>query len=152
MIGKISRRLPFLFAALLAIPVVLFIGAGPAAAINNGRMCEVSGNYCLGSADFSLYTPVTERNPGRDLSLNELTGTFEGHFLWQLAFANATSQCVAAANNPSDVNIKACSGGTGNVWAVVVVDGSHYRWINRLATQQAGHDMYLSGKNSGGSQ
>jgi hypothetical protein len=152
MIRKAIRTATVLLAA-LAIPAAVLAASPPANAVNGNTMCETYGAYCLNTADFSLYTPVTERLAGgRYITAVLITNiTFEGRPVFKLVFNGDTSKCVAAANNNSDVVIHSCEDANGVIWALRTNNGSDM-WINRQATGAFNQDMYLSGRNCGGCQ
>jgi hypothetical protein len=132
--------------AALAIPAAIFT-APPAGASTAFHMCETYGSYCVGSADLNLYTAVSERNPGRLIIPVSLGGEFDNYGTWLLEFNNDPSECVAAANNLSDVVIHPCNGGSGVVWARDNSSGND-KWINQEASEGLGI-WYLSGSDQG---
>lgn len=137
----------------LAIPAMIFGTALPASATNN-KLCERNDPtvYCLSAASSSLYTAITEGDPGRDLAEVPLNGTFENAPTYLLQFTTHTADCVGVANDiAGGVEIKPCDGGTGVVWARVPDGTNTYLWINQYATlnNDQGQILYLSGLGNG---
>ncbi len=143
-------RAGLLLLAGLAIPAAVLAGPLPAgAAAPSGHLCETFGSYCVGTDSLDMYTKVLERNPGRIINEISLGGSFEGHPTYLLQFAGNTAGCVASQNDLFGVDMRPCNGGTGTVWALVTSTAGHQMWLNRLATQSLGFDVYLSGHNNG---
>lgn len=150
MARNITRAGAVLIAALGTLAALLAVApSANAATATDPRICESFGSFCVGSADFNLFTAVTERNPGRDFTLISLGTTFDGFPNFDIVFSGDPSDCVAAANNLSDVVIHPCNGGSGVVWARDHQANGHDRWINREASQSAGVEEVLSGRNNG---
>lgn len=141
MISKATRAAALLLPTLV-VPAAVLATALPAGAATSGSMCEVNGNqYCLNTANFSLYTPVTESGSGaRTITVVPSGGSYK------LQFKGDTSMCVAAANNGIDVEVKACND-DGVLWSQ---DGQ--MWVNNEFSSQRGENVYLSGQNKAGSQ
>jgi hypothetical protein len=59
MISQAIRAATLLLAT-LAIPAAVLVAPLSASAATSGSMCETYGAYCLNTANFNLYTPVTE--------------------------------------------------------------------------------------------
>lgn len=113
---------------MLAIPVgFLVVPVSASAAPTEGPMCEYSGvTYCLNTANFNTYTAVTESDTGTR-TISELQ---EGSF-WLLIFkgSNNESQCVAANNAGTKVEVKPCFGSDGVDWTRVATSHADaYKW------------------------
>lgn len=146
MISKVIRAVAVPFAA-VAIPAAVLAAPLPASATTSGSMCEVNGGqYCLNTANFSPYTPVTESGT-QARTIDALPQTLHGT-TYKLAFNGDSTMCVASDNTGTSVEIKACNGSNGVLWTD---DGSGL-WINQYASDQRGHFVYLTGQNKAGTQ
>ena len=132
---KIIRAVTVLVAT-LGIPAAIF--ASPQYASAAQHLCESFGLYCVGAPSLATDAPVDETTSGRDL--NFLT---QGNGQWKIQFNADLSQCVAAANNGTDVVIHHCNGGNGTVWIKHSVD-THTEWESREFP-----GFYLAGRNNG---
>ena len=145
----ISRaiRIAAVLVATLAIPAAMLADALPASAAPSGSMCETNGHqYCLNTANFVLYTPVTESGSGAR-TINAVVQNASQH-TYLLEFNGDTSKCVASDNNGYFVEIKACSGSNGVIWTST----SSGMWINNYATARDNYNVYLTGYNQAGNQ
>ena len=148
MIGKAIRittlllATPAILAAVLAAPL-------PASAADSGSMCEAYGNYCLNTANFDLYTPVTESGSGARTITAVLQNSNQQTYLLQ--FKGATSKCVASDNSGMRVEIKACNGSNGVLWTRWSSNGVDM-WLNNYSTGLLNNAEYLSGINIAGTQ
>src|SRR5262249_51753831 len=131
---------------ILALPAAILAVPLPASAANH--LCETFGNYCVGAANLDPFTPVAERNPGRDIDKNSIGGQVDGLPRYELAFSADPSKCVAAANNLNDVVIHPCNGGSGVVWGQDSSSG-HLRFLNQEVFNANGSRVYLCGHNNG---
>ena len=139
-VGTAVRRRPlkaFIAFVALAVPLAVF-GAPLAANAAGNHLCETSGNYCVGAPSATNDAAVVETATGRDITL-----LFLGNAQYELQLTNATSLCVAAANNGVDVVLHHCNGGSGVVWILVINPNGHLQWLNRL------FNKYLAGHNNG---
>jgi hypothetical protein len=139
--------------AALVIPLVI-VAAPPPASAAGTKLCEAYGSYCLNTANFSQYTPVTESaNNGRTISAVRTSDTYNNQRVYILQFDGATSKCVASSNDNTDIVIKDCNGGN-NLAAEWLdsPDGNYDRWISVAATMAYGSNIYLSGQEKPGSQ
>jgi hypothetical protein len=119
MISKAIRAATLLLPT-LAIPATVLAAALPASAATSGSMREVSGGqYCLNTANFNPYTPVTESGSGAR-TINAVLQN-KNQQIYLLEFKGDTSKCVAADNSGLHVEIKACNGSSGVYWTA---DGS----------------------------
>jgi hypothetical protein len=151
MIRNITRAVMVLLATFV-IPAAVLAGPLPASAAGPAELCETFGIYCLNTANFNLYVPVTESSvSGRNINAVLQSGTFEGHSLFLLQFNGDTSKCVAAADNNSGIVIHPCNGGYGTIWALKTSSGSDM-WISRVVSKAYGSDIYLSGHECMGCQ
>jgi len=150
MIRHPSRAASVLLAT-LALPLAVLAVPLPASAATP-HLCERYDPtvYCVGSASLDLYTSVTERDPGRDLTQVSLGGTFENAPTYSLEFSDDLSECVGVSNDIVKVEVRTC-GAVGTVWARVSEGSDLYAWINRYATQNndQGQILYLSGLGNG---
>jgi hypothetical protein len=119
-----------------ASPALASMAAPPASASGN-HLCETSGNYCIGAPSLATDAPVVETSSGRDITLE-----FLGSAQYELQFNDAPSECVAAANNGTDVVIHHCNGGDGVVWILFLNANGHLQWQNREFSGD-----YLAGHN-----
>ena len=152
MIRKGIRSATVLLAA-LAIPVLILAAPPPASAAGT-QMCEAYGSYCLNTADFNLYTSVTESaNNGRTISAVLTSDTYNNQRVYILQLDGGTNKWVASSNNNTDVVIKYCNGGSDLAaeW-LDKPDGNYDRWVSVAATMAFGSNMYLSGQEKPGSQ
>ena len=149
MIRKAVRTVTIMLAALV-IPAAILAVQLPASAAT-GQLCETNNtnNYCLNTADFSLYTVVKEdRNNGRTISEDDQHGTYLHFETYLLRFKGDPSKCVGSSNDIQTVEIKPCNGGTGVIWAKDVEGNNVFRWINRYASENntQGQTLYLTGR------
>lgn len=149
MIRNVARAAIVLLTALV-MPVAVVAAALPASAASSGALCEVSGHsYCINTANFNLYTPVTESGSGaRTIDAVLQSGANQTYLL---VFHGDTSGCVAGSNNGTAVEVKACDGSTGVIWTLNAASSGDL-WINDAATRKFGVNIYLTGNNSAGTQ
>jgi hypothetical protein len=144
-------RVTAILAATLAIPATV-LTAAPSANASGSRLCETnaSNNYCLGSADTSLYTSIVTKSTGRNLNLTPLGFDYLGYPVYLLQFSSVAADCVGVSNDVSHVEIKPCNGGTGIDWARERVSSGQIYFINRYATEHVndGKAQFLTGKNT----
>lgn len=146
MISK-AIRVATILVATLGILVAILAAALPASAATSGSMCETNGNnYCLNTANFDLYTPVTESGSGAR-TINAVVQNASQH-TYLLQFNGDISKCVASDNNGYFVEVKACSGSNGVIWT----SAGSGMWINNYATARDHYNVYLTGYNQAGNQ
>ena len=146
MIRKAIRTAVVSLAA-LAIPAGVLAAPLPASAVTSGSLCEAySSQNCLNTANFNLYTPVTEgKNNARTIDAVLQNGS-----TFKLEFNGDPSMCVASSNSHIAVVVKACS-----VSAALWTKGSsggYDTWINQEATSTWGANYYLTGIGVAGDQ
>jgi hypothetical protein len=137
LLRKPARAVMVLLAT-LAVPVAVFAAPLPASAVGN-HLCETSGNYCVGAPSLALYAPVVETISGRDIHLISL-----GNNQFDIELNAAPGECVAAANNGTDVVIHPCNGGLGTVWIEHFNPNNHRQFESREFRTK-----YLAGHNNG---
>ena len=142
MISKAIRAAVLSLTA-LAIPAAVLVAPLPASAVTSGSMCEIYGAYCLNTANFSLYTPVTESLVGH--GARTIDAILQNGSSYLLEFNGAPGKCVAASNNLSEVVIKDCSSGD----AIWIKSGN--KWLNQAATTTGTPQLnfYLTGLGNG---
>jgi hypothetical protein len=143
-IRKAIRTATILLAT-LGVSTAVLATALPAGATSGitGSMCEVNGHgYCLNTANFNAYTPVTESGSGA----RTIKAVLQSNGTYLLEFNGDTSKCVAANNNNTIIEVKVCNGSDGVVWK----SAASGRWINQQATNEYGVNYYLAGLNHAG--
>jgi hypothetical protein len=146
MLSKAIRTATVLLAT-LAVPAVVLAAPLPASAVNSGSLCEANGpQFCLNTANFNPYTPVTESGSGAR-TINAVPSGSN----YLLKFNGDTSKCVAGTNNHLAVVVKVCNGSDGVLWTRETSNGSDM-WVNNAASSGRGEFVYLSGLGSAGSQ
>jgi hypothetical protein len=138
---KIIRAASVL-AATLGLPAAIFAAPLSASAATAPLLCEAFGNYCVGAPSLSTDAPVDETISGRNVNFLS-----QGNGQWKIQFNASLSQCVAAANNHTDVVIHHCNGGAGTLWirhTVVCSPQCEYQWESNEFP-----DRYLAGANNG---
>lgn len=143
MISKAIRTATLLLAT-LAIPAAVLVAPLSASAATSGSMCETYGAYCLNTANFNLYTPVTESPYGH--GARTIDAVLQNGSSFLLEFNGDKSKCVALNNSESGVVIKACNGGSGVIW---IKQGN--KWLNQLASTTGTPQLnfYLTGLGNG---
>ncbi len=133
--------------AALAIPAGVLVAPLPASAVTSGSLCEAySSKNCLNTANFNLYTPVTEgKNNARTIDAVLQNGT-----TFKLEFNGDPSMCVASDNSGTEVEVKSCS--VSDALWTKGSSGGYDTWINQQATETWGANYYLTGIGIAGDQ
>jgi hypothetical protein len=137
---KAIRAAAASFATLAAAAVGVLAVPLPASAQDSGSMCESNSNYCLNTANFNLYTSVTESKSGA----RTINALLQFDTTYKLQFAGSPSKCVGVADSGIQVEIKPCSG--NYVLWTWTQHGDGLEWANGGST---GTTLYLTGTECG---
>jgi len=126
----------------LAASALALMAAVPANAAPS-HLCEtaVNNTLCVGAPNLAVDSPVLETASGRDLVLFP-----EGNNQFEIKLVADQSECVAGANNQTDVVLHHCNGGLGTFWI------KHGEITNFKYESRRFPGKYLAGRGTQGTQ